>query len=1624
MFQSKSDGQSDKRRIAIGKRKFAGAYFLPPFTEENRIEGGRRIGSSEVKESTKDRPLVSIVTVTMNAAETLQQTINSVYSQTYDNIEHIIIDGGSTDLTLSIIHQNIDKIEYFVSENDSGIYNAMNKGIALSQGDYICLLNADDSYSEDYIQKAIDVARGEDADIIYSGFRASGVDNEALDPDDGLFLGHLNINHETFLVKSKCYDQIGKYDESLRIVSDSLWIRKAYEQGLKFCKVPGVHLLFSEEGLSAGTNVSNRELFILEYSNGVTERFEFLSHLEAEQLYLFRFNKWRSYEFERIIDRYSDRPDFMFACAGYWRYCIQSRENFVLSAEELDGLLPVYIEICDRLGVSLDNINAPYLGRNLGEVLHSVDELRSEISASGKTVHLHFASVYSRPSETFIYDFIQNTKAAFDITPVVICQHRLMMEDRPEEFVLQLPLEKYLPVVRSAVLSRFLSSLNVGCAVFHFSINASKFIKMLDEAELSLPCLVMNHGLDVHKMFQDPEFRSYIVDDLSHRTNVWFTAPTDYLASELVRAGVNAEKVSILHNTVRPRFFSHRKSNEYYSGEGPLKILSVGRLVPFKGHEYFIKAIALLKQADVPCEAKIVYGNDASLLDRLTRIINANGLQNQVELVEFVDFEKEPEYFSKFDLFISSSTVDKNTNQAETFGVSTLEAIIAGLPVIVTNAGGSPEVVGANGTWSKIVDHASARSIHEGVMEFLSADFSPFSDNSSYAEQRMSHFSVEKQMSKVSTILEHLGTQRTKVAVFSTFTHGGAGAAGFRSARAMRKVGLDAKLFLPSGAPNADSKPLNDAVRIDGTHGNHIGKSFKTKHFRDGYTIFDLNEHRTKDEELAEKLAEYDIVNLHWVSRFISVQNIAALSRSSKPVILTIRDMHFLSGGCHYFHGCEKWKSACESCPQVTTSVDDNYPSYVFDYKKENWNFQNITVVVLSTISKEIVEQSPLFKNCRIELIPNWVDTDKYVIKDRNEARQHFGLSETSKVILYAPSFHSKVKGRFELFRALKQIRRKHPEHDYHLLTIGNDKISSEDCGLPVLNTGYLMMSEELAMAYSAADVTVLPSLEETFSNTAAESLACGTPIVGFKSGAIPDLANNGEFGEVVDVGDVTELANAIHRVASSDEIDRTDCRKHVETNYSQAMHGRKYQQLFDELLQQTERHSEETTTPVSKIDNNDVLLESAFIDQRYTPRQYSQLNNQSRKIKLKPGNSLEKGEVLASSNGNWLAQVTENGLIVYSESGALKWSSGPLRCHAERLKLTHQGNLVLENCDGAVLWSSQTSLRNAKSQLNLNDHGDLELIGLTDNSWVAWSSNGKTAVAAMPQKRAVETVFEGVRLTNAGHGWEQPTGPDIFELGFWSHDAIEFTSTAADSDGLSLEVQFSRVLAQQSVSLLQNGDHIIDFDIPEVQMREQPETVCIRLSNCSRGDKFTLTFSEVKEISKYDAKLSAALVSRIALIDTGKVQSRKDVVFKDMLQRSEEFVDRLSIDNLRVGSEQKLGTGKILNLALDELQFDGLKLTKASIQVYEDENSFGVSLRVPFAEEGDFLERFGDYLAEDDFGKYAKISTLSSGSKYDCKIGSEDFLAFLIALSEQVFVFSRETVEKAQEIDEPASAT
>jgi glycosyltransferase involved in cell wall biosynthesis len=215
------------------------------------MEGGIRT-SDNCKQSEPNRPLVSVITVVLNGEKYLEQTIKSVLSQTYNNIEYIIIDGQSKDKTLDIIKKHETKIDYWLSEKDGGIYYAMNKGIANANGDIIGILNADDFYSQDTILNVVNTFLNTDADVFHGDIIFLNDKQETrMQPDIHKMMQQPSVFHPTCFVKKQVYTKIGDFNTDYKISADYDFLLRCLKLNFKFEYIPHVLTYFRPGGMSA-----------------------------------------------------------------------------------------------------------------------------------------------------------------------------------------------------------------------------------------------------------------------------------------------------------------------------------------------------------------------------------------------------------------------------------------------------------------------------------------------------------------------------------------------------------------------------------------------------------------------------------------------------------------------------------------------------------------------------------------------------------------------------------------------------------------------------------------------------------------------------------------------------------------------------------------------------------------------------------------------------------------------------------------------------------------------------------------------------------------------------------------------------------------------------------------------------------------------------------------------------------------------------------------------------------------------------------------------------------------------------------------------------------------------------
>ncbi len=310
-----------------------------------------------------------------------------------------------------------------------------------------------------------------------------------------------------------------------------------------------------------------------------------------------------------------------------------------------------------------------------------------------------------------------------------------------------------------------------------------------------------------------------------------------------------------------------------------------------------------------------------------------------------------------------------------------------------------------------------------------------------------------------------------------------------------------------------------------------------------------------------------DIIHFHWINQgFLSLKDIEALVKLNKPVVWTMHDMWPCTGICHHARDCEKFQTECESCFFLKSKGKD-LSTFIFDKKLSLYKDANITFVGCSRWLSDRAKKSYLLRNKTVLSIPNPIDTKVYHLMDQGTARELLGLPLGKRLLLFgALNVTDKRKGIDYLIEALRKIEKQNVE----LVVFG--QVKDDIRGLfpvPIHSMGYLSDESKIVALYNAVDMFITSSLEENLPNTIMESMACGTPCVGFATGGIPEMIDHCVNGYVANYKDASDLANGIRWIL--EHMDRQAlseaCVKNVQENYTEEVIVMKYLSLYQNIL-------------------------------------------------------------------------------------------------------------------------------------------------------------------------------------------------------------------------------------------------------------------------------------------------------------------------------------------------------------------------------------------------------------------------------------------------------------------------
>ena len=411
---------------------------------------------------------------------------------------------------------------------------------------------------------------------------------------------------------------------------------------------------------------------------------------------------------------------------------------------------------------------------------------------------------------------------------------------------------------------------------------------------------------------------------------------------------------------------------------------------------------------------------------------------------------------------------------------------------------------------------------------------------------------------------------------------GGGGIAMFRLHLGLRKAGIDSRILCrtkTNDSPYISELPrqprletlLKKVTSELGLNDIHLISSFKVK-----------------DEAVYQEADVIDFQGIH--TRTLSYLALPALTKN-KPAVFTMHDMWAFTGHCAYSYDCERWKIGCGQCP-----YPDIHPAIKRDGTRlelwlKKWAY-NRSDLVFAAPSRWLVEQAKqsAIGQFPIYLIPNSVDTEIYQPLDPEECRAKLGIPPGKNVLMFAAlKLDNHRKGGDLLLKALQSL----PDSlktETVLLTIGHgSEALAEIVGIPMINLGYVHDDCQKAMAYSAADLFLFPTRADIFGLVSIESQACGTPVISFRVGGVPDNVHPGLTGYLAEPENAEQFRDGIIQLLEDKPLRNymgEQCRAIALKEYRLELQVQRYIELYNYILYREGVHTKDNLVLLSSSES------------------------------------------------------------------------------------------------------------------------------------------------------------------------------------------------------------------------------------------------------------------------------------------------------------------------------------------------------------------------------------------------------------------------------------------------------
>ena len=1047
--------------------------------------------------SERFHPLVSIVIPVYNGSNYMREAIDSALSQTYDNIEVIVVNDGSTDDTEAIALSYGDRIRYYAKEN-GGVASALNLAIREAKGEYISWLSHDDIYYPDKVKKQIYVLSGlaNKKTIIYSNweyidtksvsFAVEKLHEKHGKPQLGMSLYPLLngiINGCSLLISRSIYLELGLFKTQLRTTQDYdlffdilrkypirhienilLKTRDHCEQGSK--SLASIHVPESDtlwnriiesltEGEIAGLSDSSFDFYMT-----LTSRLRHIGCFNAANAAL-----------KRALPVNNGKRNTLFTTAnmagGLGRYSQEFTE--ALSIE-----FNVFILLCQGREICLQ-----YRGKTIMQWQMSKAVL--------------FDDMFTTSRLDIILGFILQ---AFEIDIVHINGFLLFgftFLDKVKQFGLPV-----LYVVHDFQLI---------CVSQHLVNGNGNFCNTCSLGNENQRCLEGNYFSDMFGELNAKKlhkYRTFIKTNVLNKIDC-FIYPSESCKKRLQDFYPELTEKNSMIVPHGIKIDSKLPTSHSRVVDKRIRVGIIGSIDRHKGLLFLRNITSSLSQDDY---IFILFGTVAT------------AFKNTVDMGRY-DYREIIGKLQKADVDVMLILSDL----PETYSYTVSECLCARIPLIVSNYGAQAErvlrddcgwIVGPNNIAEKVVEllqhlrkNPSELFEKKRKMSSVSVDTIDRMCSSYVSIYRLLMNSCSKSNSysvgNVESMLAFVDATFSDVLQISDNDLVGNKFNGHDLHLYLKSIGVDSKQLVWNKQSNDDDTFVIARERVDRLDSFYLSQSLQKKYFLNsllnpiGYDI------------LYDPLfLNARIIHLHLVYNGLLDIQLLPLMSQIKPIVWTLHDPWALSGHCIEHGYCEKWKTGCGDCPQLTVPFELNQDTTALNYeiKRQAIQASNISVVVASKFMLNKVKQSPLFSGKKVWLIPFGIDQNIFKKTDKADCRKRLRIPSEAIVIAFRSDNRYK-KGVDYVEHVIQNLQSR--KKVYFIAIGGGEYIKNSR--FRYIDYAWINDDRLMAEIYNASDIFLMPSTLESFGMMAIEAMSCGTLPIVIDGTALSETINAPECG-------------------------------------------------------------------------------------------------------------------------------------------------------------------------------------------------------------------------------------------------------------------------------------------------------------------------------------------------------------------------------------------------------------------------------------------------------------------------------------------------------------------------------